>query len=342
MTIHIQRPSAYGCGHSLARKSLFFDAGPNRRLCAARSFPHFGDEWAVLSILVFCLIFQSELLAQPGDQADHDRGIALARQAMDAGDYAKAVELLNLVVQGWPQDTTAKEMLAQAKAANGQKDNYSAAMDAARQSLNAGDYDTAVARANDALAARPGDKAAQNLVTRANLRKNMASASSVPPPEPPPTKPERKVKSSATARTAKTSTTTATTPPPTVAETATPAPTPGPAVETPAPALAPADASSAPSKPLPVAKATRNEVSVSGDYFLGQGTVTLPVGFSLEGPLATEGAEFKKSVASPDRSSTYYGGTISYSFNQSIYLDASYQRGTPLAISISIPATARP
>jgi tetratricopeptide (TPR) repeat protein len=260
----------------------------------------------------------------PGDQADHDRGLALARKAMDAGDYPKAIELLNLVVEGWPQDTAAKNLLAQAKAANAQKGNYAAAMEAGRQSLNSGDYESAIARGNEALAARPGDKAAQNLVARANLRKNMASASPAPPPSVPPPAPKTKSKS-ATAPLAASASTAA---PATAASATTPAPSPGPTVETPAPALAPADGSAAPSKPIAPAKATKNEISVSGDFFLGQGTVTLPVGFSLEKPLAAEGAEFKKSVASPDRSSTYYGGTISYSFNQSVYLDLSYARGS--------------
>ena len=74
-------------------------------------------------------------------------------------------------------------------------------------------------------------------------------------------------------------------------------------------------------------RAARHEISVSGDYLFGQGTVTLPVGFSLEKSLGGLGGGIKPLVAKPDRESQYYGGTVSYSFGHRWYLDLSYAHG---------------
>lgn len=71
-------------------------------------------------------------------------------------------------------------------------------------------------------------------------------------------------------------------------------------------------------------KATQHEVSVSGDLFFGQGQVTMPFNFSL----AQSGLDVTKEVGTPDRSSTYYGGTLSYSYGQAWFLDLSYAQGS--------------
>lgn len=109
----------------------------------------------------------------------------------------------------------------------------------------------------------------------------------------------------------------------------------------PATGVAPPTASSvSPQSPPPVAdllsptapaiqapKATKHEISVSADYLLGQGDVTLPLGFSLA-KVPGLGANIVPNVAKPDRDSDYYGATISYSFGQAWYLDLGYARGT--------------
>jgi len=70
-----------------------------------------------------------------------------------------------------------------------------------------------------------------------------------------------------------------------------------------------------------------HEIFVSGDFLLGEGNVTMPFGFSLaEVPFV--GGNVIKSVAKPDRSSTYYGATLSYGYRQSWYLDLEYANGT--------------
>jgi len=70
----------------------------------------------------------------------------------------------------------------------------------------------------------------------------------------------------------------------------------------------------------------KHELSASGDFFLGQGNVTMPFGFSLSG--TSGGANIIKSVAKPDRTSDYFGGTLSYSYGQAWFLDLAYAHGT--------------
>ena len=82
--------------------------------------------------------------------------------------------------------------------------------------------------------------------------------------------------------------------------------------------------------PLPLLKApkaTKHEVSVSGDAMVGSGTITLPLGYSLKESLGGSFGSLKPGAFSVPRASTYYGGTISYSYGQSWYLDLSYSQG---------------
>ena len=74
-------------------------------------------------------------------------------------------------------------------------------------------------------------------------------------------------------------------------------------------------------------KITKHEVFVSGDVMFGEGTVTLPVGYSLEKSMPV-GVDVPKLALLADRSSIYYGGTVSYSYGQSWYLDLSYVHGS--------------
>lgn len=92
------------------------------------------------------------------------------------------------------------------------------------------------------------------------------------------------------------------------------------------PSLRPPGSDSSESAPMPKPpKATKHEVSASVDYLLGSGTVTLPVGYSLANTLP--GTPVPVGAKEADRTSTYYGATISYSYGQAWYFDLSYASG---------------
>jgi hypothetical protein len=125
---------------------------------------------------------------------------------------------------------------------------------------------------------------------------------------------------------------------------ATPVPT---APATPAP-TAPAVETSQNPTPTPLfdttpvlhpAKPAKNEISASGDFSLGQGTVSVPFGFSVKQTLP--GANVPVQVIGAKRTSVYYGGTLSYSYGQAWYLDFSYLQGqqtapTPVTVTHTI------
>jgi hypothetical protein len=73
-------------------------------------------------------------------------------------------------------------------------------------------------------------------------------------------------------------------------------------------------------------KSTKNEVSVSGDFLLGEGKVSLPFGYSLNQALKGT-ASSSQGVFTVPRNSVYYGGTLSYSYGQAWYIDLSYAQG---------------
>jgi hypothetical protein len=85
------------------------------------------------------------------------------------------------------------------------------------------------------------------------------------------------------------------------------------------------DAVSMPPPVLQAPKPTKNEVSVSGDVMIGQGTITLPLGYSLDKSLGNNAV--RSEAFSVPRNSTYYGGTISYSYGQAWFIDLSYAQG---------------
>ena len=86
----------------------------------------------------------------------------------------------------------------------------------------------------------------------------------------------------------------------------------------------------------------KNEVSASADFMYGIGTITVPIGYALK-TIPLQGASFPVDAVSADRSTVYYGGTISYSFGRSWYLDFSGEDGRSTgSTSLSIPGLAGP
>jgi hypothetical protein len=73
-------------------------------------------------------------------------------------------------------------------------------------------------------------------------------------------------------------------------------------------------------------KSRRNQLSFSGDYSMEQGTVSLPVGYSLNAALNGV-SKPQELVDSAKRSSDYYGATLSYSHGQAWFFDLSYAQG---------------
>lgn len=221
----------------------------------------------ILPSPVFCAILCGLLalggaLGQPAASADaksrqeindRDNALALARESIDQGNYDKAIELTALVLQGWPGDPTAKELLA-----------------------------------------------------RAHMRKALGTAAPAAPRSAPVTPAPVQ-------------------PPQTDAGIAQPSETNAPLLPE-IPEVAPP-------------KATKHEVSVSGDFFLGEGTITLPFGYSIQQSLG--GTGITPSVGEADRSSLYYGGTVSYSFGQAWYFDLSYASGSSSGnpVIIGLPST---
>lgn len=92
-------------------------------------------------------------------------------------------------------------------------------------------------------------------------------------------------------------------------------------------AAVPPGAYSTPPPTLQAPKSTKHELSFAGDFMFGVGTVTLPLGYSLEKTLGGNVTSLEPSAISADRSSTYFGGTLSYSYGQAWYVDLSFIHG---------------
>jgi hypothetical protein len=93
---------------------------------------------------------------------------------------------------------------------------------------------------------------------------------------------------------------------------------------------------------LPIQQPTvyKNELSASADFMYGTGTITVPIGYGLKAH-ELPGASFKPDAISADRSTVYYGGTISYSYGRSWYLDVSGEDGRSTgSTEITIPGLA--
>lgn len=95
---------------------------------------------------------------------------------------------------------------------------------------------------------------------------------------------------------------------------------------------------------LPIQQPTvyKNEISASADFMYGTGTITVPVGYALKAA-SLPGASFPVNALSADRSTVYYGGTVSYSYGRSWYLDFSGENGRSTgSTGLSIPGLAGP
>ncbi|HTV42663.1 MAG TPA: hypothetical protein VMF08_19015 [Candidatus Sulfotelmatobacter sp.] len=90
--------------------------------------------------------------------------------------------------------------------------------------------------------------------------------------------------------------------------------------------------------PLPVQPTVyKNEVSASADFMYGTGTITVPLGYALRG------TGFPVSAVSANRSTVYYGGTVSYSYGRSWYLDFSGENGRSTgSTSLTLPGLIGP
>lgn len=76
-------------------------------------------------------------------------------------------------------------------------------------------------------------------------------------------------------------------------------------------------------------RSEKHQVGVSADYLIGYGQLSLPFGFAIaKSPL---NLPVQPSVDLKDRDSTYYGGTLSYSYGQAWFFDFSYSQGTSSA-----------
>lgn len=95
---------------------------------------------------------------------------------------------------------------------------------------------------------------------------------------------------------------------------------------------------------LPIQQPTvyKNELSASADVMYGIGTITVPIGYGLKAS-SPPGASFPVDAITADRSTVYVGGTISYSFGRSWYLDFSGEDGRSTgSTGISIPGLGGP
>lgn len=100
-----------------------------------------------------------------------------------------------------------------------------------------------------------------------------------------------------------------------------------PTLAEPAPTVTPVLPDSPPGAAVvPMGRRRPHEVSVSGDFSLGQGEITLPIGYSLNQSLGNL-ANVPQEAASAERDTTYYGGTVSYFYKQGWSVDLSFAQG---------------
>ena len=113
---------------------------------------------------------QNALLAAGQKQRDYDAAMQSGRAKLNAGDYAGAMTQADLALESKLNDKAARQLKTDAKAQHNaslaagrtQKD-YDRAIQGGQTAFDRGDYTTAVAQANAALAVRKSDPAATKL-----------------------------------------------------------------------------------------------------------------------------------------------------------------------------------
>jgi tetratricopeptide (TPR) repeat protein len=210
-------------------------------------------------------------------KAGYDSAMASAKAALKREDFDEAEADANQALKARPKDAAAQSILVQTKKGRAEKKEHDRAMAEAQKAMNSGDYPRAVNLLTLVVDGWPNDVVAKDMLAAAKQGKPY-------------------------------------TPPPATLAMERPSPTLGYSTN---------DSRIAIKK----TKTPKNEVSASGDFFLGEGTITLPLGFSLRAALGS-GIDVPVKPESVKRSSEYFGGTVSYSYGQIWYLDLSYAKGS--------------
>lgn len=83
----------------------------------------------------------------------------------------------------------------------------------------------------------------------------------------------------------------------------------------------------------------KNELGASADFMYGTGTISVPIGYGLAKSPLLAGPIIHEPI-SASRSTVYYGGTVSYSYGRSWFLDFSGEDGRSTgATALTIPAS---
>lgn len=80
--------------------------------------------------------------------------------------------------------------------------------------------------------------------------------------------------------------------------------------------------SAAPAPDADINRPRPQNVTVYGDFLQGLGNITLPVGYALDG------AAIGRTIAEPDRESTYFGGAITWQAKPGLGFDFAFSQGT--------------
>ena len=81
-------------------------------------------------------------------------------------------------------------------------------------------------------------------------------------------------------------------------------------------------------------RVNKNDIGASADFMLGQGTITLPVGYGIQQIPGSTTQNNPVQAISGDRSTIYTGATISYSYGRAWYVDLSYEHGASAGSTI--------
>ena len=110
--------------------------------------------------------------AKNKQDADIAAKLAQAKKDIANGDYDKAIATLNDILKKDPNNAEAKKLLEQATAARNKAANEKAAnLSNARNAINNGNYDEAIAALNKVLASDPNNAEAKKLLEQAQAKK---------------------------------------------------------------------------------------------------------------------------------------------------------------------------